>query len=79
MAKMQTVFDSHVDDALIGRALAPATFGSMWLDPALLDGRPDYPALTGPASCDLLWSAAGTPDCGRRCTPPNAIPVRGSC
>ena len=56
---MQTVFDRHVDDALIARSLAPATFGSMWLDPALLDGRPDYPALTGPASCDLLVVGGG--------------------
>jgi glycine/D-amino acid oxidase-like deaminating enzyme len=56
---MKTVFDSPVDESLVTRALAPATFGSMWLDPALLDGTPDHPALTAPVSCDLLVVGGG--------------------
>ena len=56
---MQTVFDREVDPGLIERALAPASFGSMWLDPALLDNRSDYHPLTGPATVDLLVVGGG--------------------
>lgn len=59
---MQTVFDAHVDPALVDRGLAQAKFGSMWLD----HPRPDHPPLTGDTDTDLvvvgggytgLWSA----------------------
>jgi glycine/D-amino acid oxidase-like deaminating enzyme len=59
---VKTVFDAHVDPALIERSLAASTFAPMWLD--IL--RPDHPQLTGTVSCDLvvvgggytgLWSA----------------------
>lgn len=52
---MQTVFDADVDPALVDRALAPTSFGSMWLDVP----RPGYPALTQPVSCDLVVIGAG--------------------
>ncbi len=54
---MQTVFDGYVDPALISRALAPASFGSMWLD--LLDDRPEFPALSTSTNCDLLVVGGG--------------------
>ena len=52
---MRIVFDRVVDSRLIERALAPAVFGSMWLDIP----RPDYPALTGATACDLLVVGGG--------------------
>ncbi|MGK2868276.1 MAG: NAD(P)/FAD-dependent oxidoreductase [Mycobacterium sp.] len=52
---MKTVFDAHVDPALVERSLAASTFAPMWLD--IL--RPDYPALTGAVSCDLLVIGGG--------------------
>ena len=62
MARFHTVetsFDHEVDPDLIGRALAPAAFGSMWLDPALLAERRSYPRLPGMMSCDLLVVGGG--------------------
>lgn len=56
---METVFDRPVDRGLIERSLAPAVFGSMWLDPAVLGSRPEYPHLDGPAGCDLLVVGGG--------------------
>ena len=52
---MRIVFDHAVDQGLIGRALAPAAFGSMWLDIP----RPDYPGLPGATTCDLLVVGGG--------------------
>jgi len=52
---VQTVFDRYVDPDLIGRALAPASFGSMWLDIP----RPDYPRLPGALNADLLVVGGG--------------------
>lgn len=52
---MRTVFDRDVDSRLIERSLAPAVFGSMWLDIP----RPDYPSLPGSAECDLLVVGGG--------------------
>ena len=52
---MKTVFDAHVDPALVERSLAASTFGSMWLD--IL--RPEYPALGADRSCDLLVIGGG--------------------
>ena len=52
---MRIVFDHAVDQGLIERALAPAAFGSMWLDIP----RPDYPSLPGAATCDLLVVGGG--------------------
>ena len=52
---MRIVFDHAVDQGLIGRALAPAVFGSMWLDIP----RPDYPGLPGATTCDLLVVGGG--------------------
>ena len=52
---MRIVFDHAVDQGLIGRALAPAAFGSMWLDIP----RPDYPSLPGATTCDLLVIGGG--------------------
>ena len=56
---MRIVFDHAVDQGLIGRALAPAVFGSMWLDPAVVGPRPDYPSLPGATTCDLLVVGGG--------------------
>ena len=56
---MMTVFDRPIDERLIERALAPAIFGSMWLDPALLGGRAEYPRLPGMMSADLLVVGGG--------------------
>ncbi len=44
---------------LVTEALAPAVFGSMWLDPAVSGERPDYPRLAGPLTCDLLVVGGG--------------------
>jgi glycine/D-amino acid oxidase-like deaminating enzyme len=55
MGRMDIVFDHAVDQGLIGRALAPAAFGSMWLDIP----RPDYPSLPGAITCDLLVVGGG--------------------
>lgn len=52
---MRIVFDRDVDSRLIERALAPAVFGSMWLDTP----RPDYPSLPGATTCDLLVVGGG--------------------
>lgn len=52
---MQTVFDAHVDPALIDRALGPSTLGSVWLDIA----RPNHPTLTASTDCDLAVVGAG--------------------
>ena len=56
---MRIVFDRDVDSRLIERALAPAVFGSMWLDPAIVGPRPDYPRLPGATTCDLLVVGGG--------------------
>lgn len=56
---MNIVFDRPVDEGLVSEALAPAVFGSMWLDPAVSGNRPEYPRLTGPLSCDLLVVGGG--------------------
>ena len=56
---MDIVFDRAVDPGLIERALAPAVRGSMWLDPAVLGTRPDYPVLPGATNCDLLVVGGG--------------------
>jgi glycine/D-amino acid oxidase-like deaminating enzyme len=56
---MRIVFDRDVDSRLIGRALAPAVFGSMWLDPNVVGPRPDYPSLPGATACDLLVVGGG--------------------
>src|ERR1700712_1456231 len=52
---MDTVFDRHVDPALVERSLSASTFGSVWLDVE----RPRYPALPGPTTCDLLIVGGG--------------------
>ncbi|MGA5465503.1 NAD(P)/FAD-dependent oxidoreductase [Mycobacterium sp. NPDC050041] len=52
---MRTVFDGHVDPALLDRALASSAFAPMWLDIP----RPRYPRLTGTVDCDLLVVGAG--------------------
>ena len=59
MPTLQTVFDRAVDERLITAALAPTVLGSMWLDPAVLGPRPDFPRLAGPAHCDLLVVGGG--------------------
>lgn len=56
---MSIVFDQPVDKNLVAEALAPAVFGSMWLDPAVSGDRPEYPRLTGPLTCDLLVVGGG--------------------
>jgi glycine/D-amino acid oxidase-like deaminating enzyme len=56
---MQTVFDRDVDQRLVTAALAPAVFGSMWLDPDVVGRRPEFPALTGATTCDLLVVGGG--------------------
>ena len=52
---MDTVFDRHVDPALIDRSLANSELGSMWLDLP----RQQYPRLDAPLRCDLLVVGAG--------------------
>jgi glycine/D-amino acid oxidase-like deaminating enzyme len=52
---VKTVFDAHVDPALVERSLAASTFAPMWLD--IL--RADYPQLTEAVSCDLLVIGGG--------------------
>ena len=47
MSSMQTVFDRPVDQRLVTAALAPAVFGSMWLDPDVVGPVPDYPRASG--------------------------------
>jgi glycine/D-amino acid oxidase-like deaminating enzyme len=56
---MQTVFDRDVDQRLVTAALALAVFGSMWLDPDVVGRRPEFPALTGATTCDLLVVGGG--------------------
>ncbi len=53
------VFDRPIDERVISEALAPAVFGSMWLDEALSGDRPHYPPLIGSTSCDLLVVGGG--------------------
>lgn len=52
---METVFDRHVDPALIDRALGRSELGSMWLDIP----RTAYPRLQAPVDCDLLVVGGG--------------------
>jgi len=52
---VQTVFDSPVDPALIDRSLSGSAFGSMWLDIP----RPQYTALTGALTADMLVVGGG--------------------
>jgi NADPH-dependent 2,4-dienoyl-CoA reductase/sulfur reductase-like enzyme len=52
---VKTAFDAHVDSALIARSLDASAFGSVWLDMP----RPDYPALAGALTCDLLIVGGG--------------------
>jgi NADPH-dependent 2,4-dienoyl-CoA reductase/sulfur reductase-like enzyme len=52
---VETVFDAHVDPALVERSLAASTLGSMWLDIE----RPQYPSLTGSINCDRLVIGGG--------------------
>ena len=59
MAKDRIAFDRHVDQSLIAEALAPAVFGSMWLDPDVVGPRPDFPPLSGATNCDLLVVGGG--------------------
>ena len=59
MISMQTVFDRPVDQRVITAALAPAVFGSMWLDPDVVGPVPDYPRASGALSCDLLVVGGG--------------------
>jgi len=59
MLSMQTVFDRPVDQRLIADALAPAAFGSMWLDPHIVGPAPDYPRAPAALSCDLLVVGGG--------------------
>lgn len=56
---MSIVFDRPLDKRLVADALAPAVFGSMWLDPAVSGERPEYPRLAGPLDCDLLVVGGG--------------------
>lgn len=55
MRAVQTVFDAHVDPALVDRSLASSTQGSVWLDIA----RPQFPPPSGPVTCDLLVIGGG--------------------
>jgi len=59
MGGMRIVFDRDVDARLVTDALAPAAFGSMWLDPAVLGERPVFPSPAGPQTCDLLVVGGG--------------------
>ncbi|MBB5160877.1 glycine/D-amino acid oxidase-like deaminating enzyme [Mycobacterium sp. AZCC_0083] len=52
---VETVFDGHVDPAIVERSLAASSFGSMWLDIA----RPEYPRLSSSTTCDLLVVGGG--------------------
>lgn len=52
---MKTVFDAHVDPALIDRSLAASTRGSVWLDIA----RPEFERPSGPVTGDLLVIGGG--------------------
>lgn len=56
---MSIVFDRGIDHDLVSAALAPAVFGSMWLDPQVSGERPEFPPMTGPTSCDLLVVGGG--------------------
>lgn len=53
--RVETVFDAAVDPALIDRSLAATRLGSVWLDIP----RPDFPATSGPVTCDLLVIGGG--------------------
>ena len=53
---VETVFDAHVDPALIERSLAASTFGSMWLDIAAAGVSAACPASI---TCDLLVVGGG--------------------
>jgi glycine/D-amino acid oxidase-like deaminating enzyme len=52
---VQTVFDSPVDPGLVERSLAGSALASVWLDVP----RPEYPALSGSLTADLLVVGAG--------------------
>lgn len=52
---VKTVFDAHVDPALIDRSLAASTRGSVWLDVA----RPEFARPSGPVTGDLLVIGGG--------------------
>ncbi|MCB1263738.1 MAG: FAD-dependent oxidoreductase [Mycobacterium sp.] len=56
---MRTVFDREVDQRLITTALAPAVFGSVWLDPEVVGEVPEYPRLAGEVACDLVVVGGG--------------------
>ena len=56
---MSIVFDRPIDERLVTEALAPAVFGSMWLDPAVSGERPQFPRLSAPLTCDLLVVGGG--------------------
>ena len=55
MRDVETVFDAHVDPALLDRSLAQSTSGSVWLDLP----RPDHPPPSRPVTCDLLVIGGG--------------------
>ncbi|CAA0120731.1 Gamma-glutamylputrescine oxidoreductase [Mycolicibacterium vanbaalenii] len=55
MRSVETVFDARVDPALVDRSLAESALGSVWLDLP----RPEFPAPTGPITCDLLVIGGG--------------------
>ena len=55
LRSVETVFDAHVDPALIDRSLAGSSFGSVWLDIP----RPEFPPPSGPVTCDLLVIGGG--------------------
>lgn len=59
MSGSSLVFDRKVDERLVAEALAPAVFGSMWLDPEVVGQRPDFPPSTGRQTCDLLVVGGG--------------------
>ena len=52
-------FDREVDQRLITTALAPAVFGSVWLDPEVVGEVPEYPRLAGEVACDLVVVGGG--------------------
>ncbi|MBX7435293.1 FAD-binding oxidoreductase [Mycobacterium sp. Y57] len=52
---METVFDAHVDPALVDDSLSASTPGSVWLELP----RPEHPPARGPLTCDLLVIGGG--------------------
>lgn len=59
MHAMKIAFDHPVDQRLITAALAPAAFGSMWLDPDVVGPAPEFPRASGELRCDLLVVGGG--------------------